>query len=184
MADEFDPARQACRARAESRTDDAPVAPPTPGGRHVPTYRSQSDSGGGRPGRARRSGRRHRTGRVADDRIDGPAQVIKSVDGRDLFAVYRATCHGRTGVGDGPVVPALKVRPPDLTTLAKRNGGVFPGAQVGVMLSGPRRSTLPAHGSDEMPVWGPIFRAIDPSDSQAAKRVANLVLYLESLQVK
>jgi mono/diheme cytochrome c family protein len=111
-------------------------------------------------------------------------QAITSLDGRDLFALYCASCHGRTGVGDGPVVPALKVRPPDLTTLARRHGGVFPGAQVGVMLSGPRRATLPAHGSDEMPVWGPIFRALDPGDSQAARRVANLVLYLESLQVK
>ena len=111
-------------------------------------------------------------------------QAIKSLDGRDLFNVYCASCHGRSGAGDGPVVPALKVPPPDLTTLAKRNGGVFPGAQVGVMLSGPRRATVPAHGSNEMPVWGPIFRALDPSDSQAAMRVANLVLYLESLQVK
>ena len=111
-------------------------------------------------------------------------QAIKSLDGRDLFAVYCASCHGRTGVGDGPVAPALKVRPPDLTTLARRHGGVFPGVEVGVMLSGPRRATLPAHGSDEMPVWGPIFRALDPTDAQAARRVANLVLYLESLQVK
>ena len=111
-------------------------------------------------------------------------QAIKSIEGRDLFAVYCANCHGRTGIGDGPVVPALKVPPPDLTTLARRNGGVFPGAKVGVMLSGPRRAALPAHGSSDMPVWGPIFRALDPSDTQAAMRVSNLVLYLESIQVK
>lgn len=111
-------------------------------------------------------------------------QAIKSLDGRELFAVYCAPCHGRTGVGDGPVVPALKVPPPDLTTLARRNGGIFPGAQVGVLLSGPRRTALPAHGSEDMPVWGPIFRALDPSDSQAARRVANLVLYLEAIQIK
>ena len=111
-------------------------------------------------------------------------QAIKSLEGRDLFAVYCASCHGRTGIGDGPVVPALKVPPPDLTTLAKRNGGVFPGAQVGVLLSGPRRATLPAHGSSDMPVWGPILRALDPNDTQAAIRVSNLVLYLESIQVK
>lgn len=111
-------------------------------------------------------------------------QAITSIDGREVYAVYCASCHGKTGTGDGPVVPALKVRPPDLTTLARRHGGVFPSADVGVMLSGPRRAALPAHGSDEMPVWGPIFRALDPSDSQAARRVANLVLYLESIQVK
>jgi mono/diheme cytochrome c family protein len=110
--------------------------------------------------------------------------AIRSMDGRDIFLVYCASCHGRTGTGDGPVVPALKTRPPDLTTLARRRGGVFPGADVGVMLSGPRRVALPAHGSSEMPVWGPIFRALDPSDSQAAMRVASLVRYLESIQVE
>ena len=113
-----------------------------------------------------------------------PPLVIKSLDGRDLYNVYCATCHGRTGIGDGPVVPALKAPPPDLTTLARRDGGVFPAARVGLMLSGPRRATLPAHGSVEMPVWGPIFRALDPNDTQAAIRVANLVTYLESIQVK
>jgi mono/diheme cytochrome c family protein len=113
-----------------------------------------------------------------------PPLVIQSVDGRDLFLMYCATCHGRTGTGGGPVAPALKTPPTDLTTLARRNGGVFPAMQVGVMLSGPRRATLPAHGSAEMPVWGPIFRALDPNDSQAAVRVANLVAYVEAIQVK
>ena len=35
-----------------------------------------------------------------------------------------------------------------------------------------------------MPVWGPIFRALDPKDSLAAIRIANLVTYVESIQVK
>ena len=113
-----------------------------------------------------------------------PPLVLKSLDGRDLYNAYCASCHGRTGTGDGPVVPALKAPPPDLTLLAKREGGVFPAARVGLMLSGPRRAVLPAHGSVDMPVWGPIFRALDPNDTLAAIRVANLVTYVESIQVK
>jgi mono/diheme cytochrome c family protein len=113
-----------------------------------------------------------------------PRLVIQSVDGRDLYNFYCATCHGRTGRGDGPVAPALRTRPSDLSILAKRNGGIYPATEVGALLSGPRRSTLPAHGSDEMPVWGPIFRALDSNDTQAAIRVANLVMYVESIQVK
>jgi mono/diheme cytochrome c family protein len=113
-----------------------------------------------------------------------PPLGLQSFSGRDLYNFYCATCHGRTGRGEGPVAPALKTRPTDLTTLAKRNGGVFPAADVGVLLSGPRRGTLPAHGSAEMPVWGPIFRALDTSDTQAAIRITNLVTYLESIQVK
>ena len=43
----------------------------------------------------------------------------------------------------------------------------------------------PAHGSKDMPVWGPIFMplaVIAPADVQL--RIRNLTNYLESLQVK
>jgi hypothetical protein len=35
-----------------------------------------------------------------------------------------------------------------------------------------------------MPVWGPIFRALDPNDALVAVRIGNLVIFLESIQVK
>jgi hypothetical protein len=35
-----------------------------------------------------------------------------------------------------------------------------------------------------MPVWGPIFRALDPNDARTAVRLDNLVRYLESIQLK
>jgi hypothetical protein len=35
-----------------------------------------------------------------------------------------------------------------------------------------------------MPVWGPILRALDPSDTPVKVRIANLVGYVESLQAK
>jgi hypothetical protein len=40
-----------------------------------------------------------------------------------------------------------------------------------------------AHGSSEMPVWGPIFRSLDHSNAALAKlRIANVLKYLESMQ--
>jgi mono/diheme cytochrome c family protein len=37
-----------------------------------------------------------------------------------------ANCHGEDGKGKGPFSETLKTPPPDLTTLAKKNNGVFP----------------------------------------------------------
>ena len=39
-------------------------------------------------------------------------------------------CHGIAGKGDGPVAPILKAQVPDLTLMARNNGGVFPFARV------------------------------------------------------
>ena len=92
-----------------------------------------------------------------------PPLAISSMYGRDLFEFYCATCHGRDGKGGGPAVPALKVPPPDLTTIATQNGGTFPTARVESFVTGDQDRLTPAHGSKDMPVWGPIFRALDPA---------------------
>jgi mono/diheme cytochrome c family protein len=114
-----------------------------------------------------------------------PPLVIKSLDGRDLFQFYCAPCHGRSGTGDGPVATALKSPPSNLTLLARLNGGLFPGDRVRTTLAASRSGTQTvAHGSAEMPVWGPIFRALDPSDAYAAARIGNLVTFLQSIQTK
>ncbi|MBZ5558067.1 MAG: cytochrome c [Acidobacteriia bacterium] len=113
-----------------------------------------------------------------------PPLVIQSVEGRDLFEFYCATCHGRDGRGGGPVVPALKTAPPDLTLIARRHGGAFPRAWVEAFVAHAGAPATPAHGSKEMPVWGPVFRGLDPSDARTAIRIANVVQYVESLQVK
>jgi mono/diheme cytochrome c family protein len=113
-----------------------------------------------------------------------PPLVIKSLAGSDLFNFYCASCHGRGGKGDGPVAVALKTRPSDLTLLARHSGGIFPTARVAASVSGDGTVVLSAHGSSEMPVWGPIFRALDPNDKLAAARIASVVTYVQSLQVK
>ena len=73
-----------------------------------------------------------------------------------------------------------------------RRGGKSPAAahaarrmQNDVLLKTPKAAAgqpLLAHGSSDMPVWGPIFRALDPSDARVARRVDNIVEYVESLQ--
>jgi hypothetical protein len=41
---------------------------------------------------------------------------------------------------------------PDLTTLSKNNGGVFPISRVYNVIDG--REEVKAHGTREMPIWG------------------------------
>lgn len=110
-----------------------------------------------------------------------PPLVIDSITGKDLFQFYCVPCHGRDGRGAGPVAASLKKPPADLTTIADRRGGRFPRAEVtGFVTEGPL--LIPAHGTVDMPVWGPIFRALDPSETRARVRIENLVSYLESIQ--
>jgi mono/diheme cytochrome c family protein len=113
-----------------------------------------------------------------------PPLVIASMAGRDLFEFYCASCHGRSGRGDGPTAPALKTAMPDLTTLARRNAGTFPRPRVLAIVTHGSALPTPAHGSRDMPVWGPIFRALDPNDARTAVRISNIVDYVESLQVR
>jgi mono/diheme cytochrome c family protein len=113
-----------------------------------------------------------------------PPLVVSSMYGRDLFEMYCSTCHGRDGKGNGPAGAALKVRPADLTTIARRNGGTFPKSQVESFVTVGEERATPAHGSKEMPVWGPIFRALDPNDAAVKIRLANIVEYVGSLQTK
>ena len=102
--------------------------------------------------------------------------------GKDLFHEYCAVCHGKDGKGGGPAAGALKATPADLTQLTKTHDGKFPVGAVRQLLGG--GSSTPAHGSGDMPIWGPVFRGMSPNQSIAALRVDNLVRYLESIQQK
>ena len=113
-----------------------------------------------------------------------PPLVIRSTAGQDLFAFYCASCHGRDGKGGGPVARALKVPPPDLTRLAQRHGGTFSRQQVEAFVTSDESTLTPAHGRFDMPVWGPIFHGLDPSDTLVRVRIANLVSHIESMQVR
>lgn len=109
-----------------------------------------------------------------------PRVLIDSLAGRDSFELYCAACHGSDGRGGGPVAAELRTRPSDLTLLARRNNGAFPSDAVREFIVGTTRP-LRAHGTTEMPVWGPMFRVFE-SDARVNERIANLVTYIERLQ--
>ncbi len=108
--------------------------------------------------------------------------TIIPLDGGKIFSNYCASCHGVNAKGNGPVVPALKVRVPDLTTLARRNHGTFPAARVRDIIAGDEDHA--AHGSREMPVWGPLFHQIDNDQDLGFVRLKNLTEYLGRIQQK
>ena len=109
-----------------------------------------------------------------------PLPLIRSLKGGDLFRAYCASCHGADAKGNGPAAAALKAKVPDLTLLARRNGGTYPATEVRKMILGD--NTVVAHGSREMPVWGPIFHQVEEDVDRGNVRIDNLVKYLASIQ--
>ena len=112
-----------------------------------------------------------------------PAPMTSPASGKEMFNSYCASCHGKSGKGDGPAASALKQPPADLTMLAKRNGGKYPSDLVTTVLRG--QAKLTAHGDQDMPVWGPVFWHMSQGkEEQVTLRIANLNRYVESLQQK
>lgn len=112
-----------------------------------------------------------------------PVKSTSAASGQEMFTSYCAVCHGADAKGNGPAQSALKVPATDLTTLAQKNGGKYPGLHVSSVLRG--EAELAAHGSKDMPVWGPLFRNLSQGhDSEVQQRIANINEYIESLQKK
>ncbi len=110
-------------------------------------------------------------------------EVPDVASGKQTYREYCASCHGEDGKGMGPAAAALKTPPPDLSTLAKRHSGKFPEDYVTEIVRFGK--PLQAHGSSDMPVWGPIFNTHDKFDEVAVRRrIKNLCVYLASLQEK
>jgi mono/diheme cytochrome c family protein len=105
------------------------------------------------------------------------------VSGKQLYVSYCSMCHGADAKGGGPFSPQLKVWPPGLIQLAKKNGGTYPAMRVAEAIDG--EFGKPAHGSKEMPIWGPVFRSMAHGhDDSAQLRINRVVKYLETLQEK
>jgi len=83
--------------------------------------------------------------------MNGVSAADKAASGKSEFRNSCALCHGADGKGGG-VIDLLKTAPPDLTTLAKRNGGKFPAERVANMIDG--REFVKGHGDRDMPAWG------------------------------
>ena len=110
-----------------------------------------------------------------------PVPYTAPSSGKGMYLAYCASCHGQNGKGDGPAAPSMKYLPADLTQLAAKNGGKFPENRVSQTIQGDAPAS--SHGSKDMPVWGPIFRAMGTtSDGVAQLRVRNLTKYIASLQ--
>jgi len=92
-----------------------------------------------------------------------------------------AVCHGTEGKGDGPFVEQLTKRPYNLTLLSKKNGGSFPETAVYNIIDG--RRTADFHGQ-EMPVWGERFSDIEGNEEAIDKRISEIIIYLESIQIQ
>jgi len=106
------------------------------------------------------------------------------------FKQYCASCHGAYGAGDGPVAPALKIKPTDLRLLSKNNSGIFPERKVRDFIDG--TEIVAAHGSREMPVWGYLttfqqgtlsgFFKPELTQEEIDNRINSLVAYVKSIQ--
>jgi mono/diheme cytochrome c family protein len=111
-----------------------------------------------------------------------PIQHTSAASGSEMFNSYCAPCHGRDAKGNGPAADAMKTPPANLAELAKKNNGKFPADHVANIL---RSGVSGAHGSADMPVWGPLFAQVSGRDDAIVQmRIANLISYIESLQAK
>jgi mono/diheme cytochrome c family protein len=107
--------------------------------------------------------------------------------GKQEFRHSCVVCHGLTGRGESVMTTLnlLKIKPPDLRQLRKRNNGTFPFWQMYRVIDG--RQEIMAHGSREMPVWGNVFIRQEggttiADDARAVGRILQLLYYLESIQ--
>lgn len=118
--------------------------------------------------------------------VSQPAHVpATSMSGEEMYQQLCASCHGPGGEGDGPVSAALKVKVPNLTRIAWRDGGEFPSEDVKRSIDG--RIERMAHGPREMPVWGIRFFDLSNPDRGSEQARVNvlldkLVAHLESIQ--
>lgn len=124
-----------------------------------------------------------------------PQPSSRSAPARDLgrteFESNCASCHGLQGKGDGVLRPFLARSAPDLTQLAKANGGVLPVSRIYEVINGSDQPTV--HGTREMPAWGYEYRlraaehyGDAPYDPEAyvRGRVFALIDYVARLQAR
>lgn len=109
--------------------------------------------------------------------------------GRQEYLNSCAVCHGPDGRAQTPFGRLLKVEPPNLRQLTKKNGGSFPLFSVYQTIDG--RLPTPGHGPREMPVWGQRYSfeaapglSFEPYRTEAAvrERIVALIDYLYTLQ--
>ena len=111
--------------------------------------------------------------------------------GKKEYDLQCAVCHGMDAKGDGVFNQVLKVVPPDLTVLSKKNGGVFPAERISGVIDG--RVEIASHGPRDMPIWGTRY-SVDAAkqfvdfpygeETYIRARVLRLMDYLYRIQQK
>ena len=106
------------------------------------------------------------------------------VAGRALYDQYCVSCHGASGIGDGPAAAGLDHPPADLTRISERNGGSFPMVRVmsvidGYTRRGDRASVMPELGVALQE--GPLVM-VPTGDGVETPTPANLVALAEYLR--
>jgi hypothetical protein len=71
--------------------------------------------------------------------------------GRITYGTHCASCHGSDGRGDGPMAEFLTVEVPDLATIQRDNGGIFPFARVFRIIEEGAENEV--HAASGMPAW-------------------------------
>lgn len=109
--------------------------------------------------------------------------------GKREFEAKCAVCHGVDGKGRGPYAEQLRSPLPDLTTIARRNGGTYPASRIHETIEGAGKG----HGTREMPVWGLDYtvqatQALPEMPVNQARyvksRIEALVAYVGKLQAR
>ena len=117
--------------------------------------------------------------------IEAPASEATIEAGALAFQADCASCHGVDAKGAGSFGEALIHQPPDLTHLARDNGGVFPRDYVLSTIDGFDRG---AHFSAAMPEFGAgdmgptVIVEEDGLGTPIPARLLGLALWLESVQ--
>jgi mono/diheme cytochrome c family protein len=114
---------------------------------------------------------------------DGAERSVLAEAGRVEYLHYCASCHGPLGRGDGAVGQTLQRRPADLTAIAAQHGRAFPAGEIAAFIDG--RTSVAAHGTREMPVWGTrLGEDIQPDTAEEVTRgrISFLVEYLKTIQ--
>ena len=128
-------------------------------------------------------------GTMTQAQQSGPA-VQKLDIGKYEYGAHCAVCHGLSGKGDGIFADQLKSGTvvPNLTELSKKNNGVFPFARVSQTIE---NGVPGAHGTKEMPIWGPRYRIEagqsfydEHTEAYVRARILALTEYIYSLQAK
>ena len=119
------------------------------------------------------------------------AQQTPKVDfGKEEFNSRCSYCHGKDGKGNGWLSYFITIQAPDLTTLAKNNGGILPIDRLYQNITG---EGVAIHGPSDMPAWGKTYKQEAPdiylgmpynSEMYSRGRILLLIEYINRLQVK